>query len=343
MNAELFEAVELIEKTKGIPVDYMLEKIEAALVSAFKKEYGCASVRVDINKEKKTLKVYKRRTVVEEVTDPKTEISLEDAQAISRRYELGSVVEEEIKTKNFGRIPAQTAKQVIVQGMREAEKNNIVREYEKKREEVITAVVTKRDDTTGDVEVDTGTSNVMLYKNAQIPGEELYVGDRVRVFVTEVNRDAEAGPVVTISRTEPGMIKRMFEVDIPEIADGTVIVKGIAREAGSRTKIAVYSRDPEVDAVGACIGNRGMRINNIVEELRGEKIDVILYSEKPEEYIAAALSPAEVIDVEFDGERSAVVHVNGDQLSLAIGKEGQNVRLAARLTGCKIDIKGVKN
>ncbi len=343
MNAELFEAVELIEKTKGIPVDYMLEKIEAALVSAFKKEYGCASVRVDINKEKKTLKVYKRRTVVEEVTDPKTEISLEDAQAISRRYELGSVVEEEIKTKNFGRIPAQTAKQVIVQGMREAEKNNIVREYEKKREEVITAVVTKRDDTTGDVEVDTGTSNVMLYKNAQIPGEELYVGDRVRVFVTEVKRDADAGPVVTISRTEPGMIKRMFEVDIPEIADGTVIVKGIAREAGSRTKIAVYSRDPEVDAVGACIGNRGMRINNIVEELRGEKIDVILYSEKPEEYIAAALSPAEVIDVEFDGERSAVVHVNGDQLSLAIGKEGQNVRLAARLTGCKIDIKGVKN
>ena len=343
MNAELFEAVELIEKTKGIPVDYMLEKIEAALVSAFKKEYGCASVRVDINKEKKTLKVYKRRTVVEEVTDPKTEISLEDAQAISRRYELGSVVEEEIKTKNFGRIPAQTAKQVIVQGMREAEKNNIVREYEKKREEVITAVVTKRDDTTGDVEVDTGTSNVMLYKNAQIPGEELYVGDRVRVFVTEVNRDAEAGPVVTISRTEPGMIKRMFEVDIPEIADGTVIVRGIAREAGSRTKIAVYSRDPEVDAVGACIGTRGMRINNIVEELRGEKIDVILYSEKPEEYIAAALSPAEVIDVEFDGERSAVVHVNGDQLSLAIGKEGQNVRLAARLTGCKIDIKGVKN
>ena len=343
MNAELFEAVELIEKTKGIPVDYMLEKIEAALVSAFKKEYGCASVRVDINKEKKTLKVYKRRTVVEEVTDPKTEISLEDAQAISRRYELGSVVEEEIKTKNFGRIPAQTAKQVIVQGMREAEKNNIVREYEKKREEVITAVVTKRDDTTGDVEVDTGTSNVMLYKNAQIPGEELYVGDRVRVFVTEVKRDADAGPVVTISRTEPGMIKRMFEVDIPEIADGTVIVKGIAREAGSRTKIAVYSRDPEVDAVGACIGTRGMRINNIVEELRGEKIDVILYSEKPEEYIAAALSPAEVIDVEFDGERSAVVHVNGDQLSLAIGKEGQNVRLAARLTGCKIDIKGVKN
>ena len=343
MNAELFEAVELIEKTKGIPVDYMLEKIEAALVSAFKKEYGCASVRVDINKEKKTLKVYKRRTVVEEVTDPKTEISLEDAQAISRRYELGSVVEEEIKTKNFGRIPAQTAKQVIVQGMREAEKNNIVREYEKKREEVITAVVTKRDDTTGDVEVDTGTSNVMLYKNAQIPGEELYVGDRVRVFVTEVKRDADAGPVVTISRTEPGMIKRMFEVDIPEIADGTVIVRGIAREAGSRTKIAVYSRDPEVDAVGACIGNRGMRINNIVEELRGEKIDVILYSEKPEEYIAAALSPAEVIDVEFDGERSAVVHVNGDQLSLAIGKEGQNVRLAARLTGCKIDIKGVKN
>ncbi len=342
MNAELFEALELLEKTKGIPVDYMLEKVEAALVSAFKKEYGTSSVRVDINKEKRDVRVYKRRTVVEEVTDPKEEISLLDARLISRRYELGTVVEEEIKTKNFGRISAQTAKQVIVQGIREAEKNNMAREYEKKREEVISAIVTKRDDSTGDVWVDTGTSDVILPKAEQIPGEQLYVGDRIRVFVTEVNRDAEAGPMVTLSRTAPGMIKRMFEVDIPEIADGTVIVKGIAREAGSRSKISVYSRDPEVDAVGACIGNRGMRINSIVDELRGEKIDIIQYSEKPEEYIAAALSPAEALNVEFDGERSAAVQVSGDQLSLAIGKEGQNVRLAAKLTGCKIDIKGIK-
>jgi len=342
MNAELFEALELLEKTKGIPVDYMLEKVEAALVSAFKKEYGTSSVRVDINKEKKDVRVYKRRTVVEEVTDPKDEISYEEAQSISRRYEIGTVVEEEIKTKNFGRISAQTAKQVIVQGIREAEKNNLAREYEKKREEVISALVTKRDDSTGDVWVDTGTSDVILPVHDQIPGEVLRVGDRVRVFVTEVNRDTETGPLVTLSRTAPAMIKRMFETDIPEIADGTVIVKGVAREAGSRSKISVYSRDPEVDAVGACIGNRGMRINSIVDELRGEKIDIIQFSEKPEEYIAAALSPAEALNVEFDGERSAAVQVAGEQLSLAIGKEGQNVRLAAKLTGCKIDIKGIK-
>lgn len=342
MNSELFDALELLEKTKGIPTEYMLEKIEAALVSAFKKEYGSASVRVDINKEKKEVRVFRRRTVVEEVTDPKTEIALDKAQEISRRYELGSVIEDEIKGKNFGRISALTGKQVIVQGIREAEKNNLTREYEKKREEVISAVVTKRDDITGDVWVDTGTSDVLLPRNEQLASETLYVGDRIRVFVTEVTRDSENGPVVTISRTAPQMIKRMFESDIPEINDGTVIVKGVAREAGSRTKIAVASRDAEVDPVGACIGNRGMRIAAIVEELCGEKIDVIAYSEKPEEYIAAALSPAAVQDVEFDGERSALVHVAGDQLSLAIGKEGQNVRLAAKLTGCKIDIKGIK-
>lgn len=342
MNAELFDALELLEKTKGIPVDYMLEKVEAALVSAFKKEYGSSSVRVDINKEKKEVRVFKRRTVVEEVTDPRAEISLEDAHQISKRYEMGSVVEEEIKTKNFGRISAQTAKQVVVQGIREAEKNNILREYEKKKEEVISAVVTKRNDNTGDVEVDTGTSTAWLSAGDQIPGEVLRVGDRVRVFITEVKREAEFGPLVTLSRTHPNMIKRMFEADIPEIADGTVTIKSIAREAGSRTKIAVFSRDPEVDAVGACIGNRGMRINSIVEELRGEKIDVISFSENMEEYIASALSPATVLEVEFDGERSAKVTVSGDQLSLAIGKEGQNVRLAAKLTGCKIDIKGIK-
>ncbi|MBE6599349.1 MAG: transcription termination/antitermination protein NusA [Ruminococcaceae bacterium] len=343
MNAELFDALDLLEKTKGIPVDYMLEKVEAALVSAFKKEYGSSSVRVGINKEKKEVKVFKRRTVVEEVTDPKAEISLEDARQISKRYEMGSVVEEEIKTKTFGRISAQTAKQVIVQGIREAEKSNILREYEKKKEEVITAVVTKRNDNTGDVEVDTGTSTAWLTAGDQIPDEVLLVGDRVRVFITEVKREAEYGPMVTLSRTHPNMIKRMFEADIPEIADGTVTIKSIAREAGSRTKIAVFSRDPEVDAVGACIGNRGMRINAIVDELRGEKIDVINYSENVEEYIASALSPATVLEVEFDGERSAKVTVAGDQLSLAIGKEGQNVRLAAKLTGCKIDIKGVKS
>ena len=343
MNAELFEALELLEKTKGIPVEYMLEKVEAAMQSAFKKEFGSSSVRVAIDRENKDMKIYKRRTVVEEVEDPKSEISYEDAQAISRRYELGSVIEEEIKTAAFGRISAQTAKQVIVQGIREAEKSNIIREYEKKREEVISAVVTKRDEVNGDVEVDTGTSTAWFKKDDQLPGEELHVGDRIRVFVTEVKRDTEAaGPLVTLSRTHPNMLRRMFEADIPEIQDGTVLIKGVAREAGSRSKIAVLSRDPEVDAVGACIGNRGMRIGTVVEELRGEKIDVIAYSDRMEDYIAAALSPASVLEVEFDGERTAKAIVAGDQLSLAIGKEGQNVRLAAKLTGCKIDIKGVK-
>lgn len=342
MNAELFEALELLEKTKGIPVDYMLEKIEAALISAFKKEYGASAVRVDINREKKSVKVYKVRTVVETVEDDKCEISLEDAKAISRRYVIGSVIEEEIKPKTFGRISAQTAKQVIVQGIREAEKSNIAREYERKKEEVISAIVTRRDDATGDVWVDTGKSDVLLPRSEQLPDEELLVGERVKVFVTEVTRNSENAAIVTLSRTAPGMIKRMFEAEIPEIADGIVLIKGVAREAGSRTKIAVLSRDEEVDAVGACIGNKGLRIAAIVDELRGEKIDVIAYSEHPEEYIASALSPASIIDVEYDGERSAVVHVAGDQLSLAIGKEGQNVRLAAKLTGCKIDIKGVR-
>ena len=342
MSAELFEALELLEKTKGIPVDYMLEKVEAALVSAFKKEEGSTSVRVAINREKRQLKLYRVRTVVEEVLDPKSEISLEEAQKISRRYVLGSVVENEVKTKNFGRISAQTAKQVIVQGIREAEKSNIIRDYEKKREEVISAVVIKRDETTGDVVVDTGTSNALLPRAEQIPGEELYVGDRIKVFVSEVGKADEKGPMVMLSRTHPAMVKRMFESDIPEVKDGIVLVKGISREAGSRTKIAVLSRDENVDAVGACIGNRGMRIGDIVNELHGEKIDVVEFSEYAEKYIAAALSPATVREVEFDGERSAKVIVDGDQLSLAIGKEGQNVRLAAKLTGYKIDIKGVK-
>ncbi|MCQ2456258.1 MAG: transcription termination factor NusA [Clostridia bacterium] len=342
MNSELFEALDLLEKTKGIPVDYMLEKVEAALISAYKKEEGSASVRVAINREKKTLKLFRVRTVVDEVLDPKSEISLEEAQKLSRRYTLGTVVEDEMKTKNFGRISAQTAKQVIVQGIREAEKSNIIRDYEKKREEIISAVVVKRDDSNGDVVVDTGTSNALLPKDEQIPGEDLRVGDRIKVFVTEVSKTGEKGPLVTISRTHPAMVKRMFEAEIPEIADGIVIVRGIAREPGSRTKIAVESRDENVDAVGACIGNRGMRIGDIVDELHGEKIDVIEYSEYAEKYIAASLSPATVREVEFDGERSAKVIVDGDQLSLAIGKEGQNVRLAAKLTGYKIDIKGVK-
>lgn len=341
MNVEFFNALDELEKLRGIPKEYMLEKVEAALTSAFKKERGNSNVRIAIDPEKKDVKVYEFKNIVEEVTDPETEISLEEAKKLSRRHVLGGVVETEVKTKSFGRLSAQTAKQVIIQGIREAERTNAIREYEKRREEVVTAQVVKSPDSDGNVVIDTGTSEAVLLKNEQIPGEVLHLGDRIKVFVSEIRRDSQSGPVVTLSRTHPGLVKRLFELEIPEIQDGVVIIQSIAREAGSRTKMAVYSRDEDVDAVGACIGNRGARIAEIVDELCGEKIDVVEYSENPAEYIAAALSPATVRGVELDGERSARVTVDSDQLSLAIGKEGQNARLAARLTGFKIDIKGI--
>lgn len=340
MNSEFFTALDLLEKTKGIPKEYMIEKVEAALVSAFKKEYGTSNVRILIDPQKKDVKVYEQKNIVEEVEDPKTQISLEEAKKLSRRHTLGGVVETEVKTKGFGRLSAQAAKQVIIQGIREAERSSMIKEYEKKREEVITAVVTKTADDSGDVVIDTGTSEAVLPYDEQIPGETFAVGDRIKVFVTEVRRDSTSGPIVTLSRTHPHLVKRLFEQEIPEIADGVVIIHSVAREAGSRTKIAVYSRDEDVDPVGACIGERGRRIADIVDELRGEKIDVIEYSENTAEFIAAALSPAQVLDVEMDSDRSAKVIVANDQLSLAIGKEGQNARLAAKLTGCKVDIKG---
>ena len=340
MNAEFFNALDLLEQTKGIPKDYMIEKVEAALISAFKKEYGKSNVRVVIDPEKKDVKVYECKEIVETVEDSATQISLEDAKAQNRRSVLGGMLETEVKTKAFGRLSAQTAKQVIIQGIREAERSSMIREYEKKREEVITAVVTKTADSSGDIVIDTGTSEAVLSADEQIPGESFEVGDRIKVFVTEVRRDSQSGPVVTLSRTHPNLVKRLFETEIPEIADGIVMIHSVAREAGSRTKIAVYSRDENVDPVGACIGERGRRIADIVDELRGEKIDVVEYSEIPEDFIAAALSPAEVLSVEMESDRVASVTVANDQLSLAIGKEGQNARLAARLTGCKIDIKG---
>lgn len=341
MNVAFFDALDELEKLKGIPKDYMLEKVSAALTSAFKKEHGSDNVRIVLDPVKKDVKVYRQRHIVEEVVDPRTEISLEDAKALSRRNVLGGVVENEVKTKDFGRLSAQAAKQVIIQGIREAETSNMIREYEKKREEVVTATVTKTADDTGAIVIDTGTSEAVLIKSEQIPGEEFKVGDKIKVFVTEVKRAGEEGPIVTLSRTHPNLVKRLFELEVPEIQDGTVIIKGIAREAGSRSKIAVYSREEDVDAVGSCIGNHGMRIGNVIDELRGEKIDIIEYSEDPATYIAEALSPADVLSVEFDGEKSAKVTVPADQLSLAIGKEGQNARLAAKLTGCKIDIKGI--
>ena len=339
MNTEFFNALDALEKERGIPKEYMLERVEAALISAYKKDSGGNSnVRVVLDPVKKDVKVYQVRNIVETVEDPETEISLDDAKKLSRRHTLGGVVETEVKTKNFGRISAQTAKQVIIQGIREAERSMMIREYESKKEEVITATVVKIDPQNGNVIVDTGTSEAVLLKGEQIPGEEFEVGEHVKVFVMEVKNELK-GPIVTLSRTHFGLVKRLFELEVPEIQDGTVIIKGIAREAGSRTKIAVESRDENVDPGGACIGNRGSRISSILGELRGEKIDVVKYSDVPEEYIFAALSPAAVKSVSLDGERSCRVLVAPDQLSLAIGKEGQNARLAAKLTGYKIDIK----
>lgn len=339
MNIEFFTALELLEKEKGIPKEYMLEKIEAALVGACKKELGQNyNVRVNIDADKRDVKVYVQKEVVEEVTDIATQIGLEDARKISRRATYGTIVETEVKTKNFRRLSAQAGKNVIIQAIREAERGMVIKEYENKKEEVITATVQKIDPLNGNIVVDTGTSVATLLKSEQIPDEVFEVGEHIKVFVTEVKKESR-GPIVTLSRTHSHMVKRLFELDVPEIQEGTVVIKAITREAGSRTKMAVYSRDESVDPVGACIGNRGMRIAAIVNELKGEKIDIIKYSEVPEEFIAASLSPAEVLSVELDGERSCKVYVAPDQLSLAIGRVGQNARLAARLTGYKIDIK----
>ena len=339
MNKEFFDALDLLEKEKGISKEYMLEKVEAALISAFKREHsGGGNSRVVLSPEKKDVRVFEQKTVVEEVNDPQTEISLADAQNIKKRYKLGDIVETELKTKSFGRISAQTAKQVIIQGIREAERDRQLRAYEDKRAEIISATVERVDPVSGNVVINTGTGFATLLKNEQIPGESFYVGQHVKVYVMEVRRETR-GPLVTLSRTHPGMVKRLFELEVPEIQDGTVVIENITREAGSRSKMAVYSRDENVDPIGACIGNRGMRINGIIEELNGERIDVIKYSEDPEEYLRAALSPATVDKVVMEDEHNARVYVAPDQLSLAIGKEGQNARLAARLTGYKIDIK----
>ena len=341
MNTEFFNALDALEKERGIPKEYMLERVEAALISAYKKDSGGNSnVKVVLDPVKKDVKVYQLRNIVETVEDPETEISLEDAKKLSRRYVLGGVVESEVKTKNFGRISAQTAKQVIIQGIREAERSMMIKAYESKKEEVITATVVKVDPQNGNVIVDTGTSEAVLLKGEQIPGETFEVGEHVKVFVMEVKNELK-GPIVTLSRTHPGLVKRLFELEVPQIQDGTIIIKGISREAGSRTKIAVESRDANVDPVGACIGSHGSRISSILGELHGEKIDIVPYSDVPETYISAALLPAVVKSVIFEGERTCRVMVAPDQLSLAIGKEGQNARLAAKLTGYKIDIKTV--
>ena len=332
-------ALELLEKEKGIPKEYMIERIENALVSAYHKEYGAnANVRIEFNLEKDDVRVFQQMTVVETVTDPELEISLEDAKSHNKRFKLGQLVEIKVKPENFRRLSAAAAKSVIIQSIREGERKVMQDAYESQREEIITATVSKIDPINGNVILETGTGRAVLLKNEQIPGEEFYVDDRIKVFVMEVNKEAR-GPLVTLSRSHAGLVRRLFELEVPEVTEGVVMIKGVSREAGVRSKVAVFSRDGDVDPVGACIGNRGMRIAGIVDELRGEKIDIIPYSEQPEEFVAAALAPARVNSVEMTGERSCRVVVDPDQLSLAIGREGLNARLAARLTGCKIDIK----
>ena len=339
MNKELFAALDMLEKEKGISKVYMFEKIEAALVSAFKKEYGTnANVRIVIDEKKEDIKVYYQKEVVEVVENPETQISLEEAKKIAKKYTLGSFVEKEVKPKNFRRLSAGAAKSVIIQGIREGERRAIQEAYENQKDEIITALVSKINPETGNILLETTNGYATLLKSEQIPGEVLTVGDRIKVYVLQVNKEGR-GPIVTLSRTHAGLLRRMFELEVPEVADGVVMIKGVCREAGSRAKIAVWSRDPEVDPVGACIGNHGMRINSIVDELAGEKIDIIRYSEDPEEYVREALAPSPVKSVEMVAERMCKVVADPEYLSLAIGKEGQNVRLAARLTGIKIDIK----
>ena len=342
MNAEFFNALDVIEKEKGIPKEYMIAKIEAALANACRKEVGpTAVVRVQLDPVKNDFRVFWQRTVVPEgeVEDVKTQISLPDAKAMSRRHKLGGVVEVELKTKTFRRLSAIAGKQMIIQAIRDAERERQTREYEEKKEEIITAIVDKVDTVSGNLILDTGTGYATLLKEEQIPGEIHEVGDRLKVFISEVKSGETRGPIVTLSRIHPNFIKRLFELEIPEIQDGTIVIKGVSREAGSRSKISVESRDENVDAIGSCIGKNGMRISAILAELAGEKIDIIKYSDNLPEYVAEALSPAKVISVEMDGERSCKVTVSPDQLSLALGKEGQNAKLVAKLTGCKIDIK----
>lgn len=339
MNNEFFVALELMEKEEGIAKEYMLQKVEAALISAYKRDCGGNSnVRVVIDQVKKDVKVYQQKEVVEIVEDSILQISLEDAKKYSRRAIVGDVIDIEIDPKKFRRLSAQNGKQVIIQGSREAKRENAARAYDSKREEIMTVRVDRIDPDNGNVMVETPNGNATLLATELIPGEQFKVGDHVKVFVSEVKREMR-GPIVTFSRTHPNFVKRLFELDVPEIQDGTVVIKSISREPGSRTKMAVYSREENVDPVGTCIGNRGMRINAIIKELNGEKIDVVRYSEKPEEFVAAALAPATVKEVILEGERACQVLVAEDQLSLAIGKVGQNARLAARLTGFKIDIK----
>lgn len=335
---EFIEALEALEREKGIAMEVLLEAIEAALISAYKRNFGSLqNVRVQIERSSGEVKVYARKTVVEEVLDSRADISLEDARKIDPRYELEDIVEIEVTPRDFGRIAAQTAKQVVVQRIREAERGLIYEEFANREGDIVTGIVQRYEQK--NVLIDLGKIEAVLQPSEQTNGEDYRPGDRVKTYIIEVKKTTK-GPQVLVSRTHPGLLKRLFELEVPEIHDGVVELKGVAREAGSRSKMAVYSGDENIDPVGACVGPKGARVQTVVNELRGEKIDIIRWNSDPAQFVASALSPAKVVSVEiFEEEKIARVVVPDYQLSLAIGKEGQNARLAAKLTGWKIDIK----
>lgn len=342
MSKEFFDAVKAVANEKGISEEYLYEKIAAALVVAAKHEYnGKDIVHCDIDPEKQKIKLYVTKNVVEEIEDEDTDLTLEQAQLIRKSAKIGKTVDIPLKTKNFSRVIAMTAKHVIRQGIREGERGIMIEEFRSKNQELLTGVVERIDPINGSVILTIGKNTAILPKQEQVPGETFKEGDSVKVYVVDVRDGGEKAPKVMISRTHPGIVRRLFEQEVPEIFDGTIEIKSVSREAGSRTKIAVLTKDEDVDPVGACIGPRGQRVSNIVEALGGEKIDIVKYSEDPAEYIGAALAPSDVCSVEIIDEsaKSCVATVPDDQLSLAIGNKGQNVRLAAKLTGWKIDIK----
>ncbi len=341
MSKEFFEAVKMLEAEKGIPADYLYEKISAAIIVAAKHDFnGKDIVHCDIDEEKQKIKVYATKNVVEEIEDPDTDLTLEEAQAIRKSAKVGKTIDIPIKTKDLGRIVAQTAKHVIRQGIREAERGQMLQEFQSKNQELISAKVERIDPITGNITLEIGKNQTILPKSEQIPGEVLVEGQTVKVFIVDV-KETGKGPKIMISRTHPGMVRRLFEQEVPEIFDGTIEIKSVSREAGSRSKIAVFTKDEDVDPVGACIGPRGQRVSNIVEVLGGEKIDIVKYSDDPAEFVAASLAPSDVCSIEIIDESAKTCRatVPDDQLSLAIGNKGQNVRLAVRLTGWNIDIK----
>jgi len=338
VNAEFMQAFEQLGKEKGIAPEILFDAIEAALISAYKRNFGSAqNVRVSLDRNTGEIHVFARKNIVETVTDSRLEMDLPEAQNLDRRYELDDVVEVEVTPKDFGRIAAQTAKQVVVQRIREAERGIIYEEFSNRESDILTGIVQRIEQK--NVFIDLGKAEAILAPSEQISGEHYRHGDRLKTYIIEVKKTTK-GPQILVSRTHPGLLKRLFELEVPEIHDGIVEIKSVAREPGLRSKIAVYSRDENVDPVGSCVGHKGMRVQTIVDELRGEKIDIVKWNADPTKYIANALSPAKVISVEVnEAEKLSKVVVPDYQLSLAIGKEGQNARLAAKLTGWKIDIK----